>query len=140
MGKPQLFEIAETASARVQFPMNGRIEPVMLVAQAAERPHQRHVVDDINHFTVNRGGLVGEVVVQRPACGGHVKHRHHHDTCDHEKPADIATLTVPIRRMAEMVAMHGGNTFQTNMFSTVNTALEVAVMRLVSIPGSRSEK
>ena len=39
-----------------------------------------------------------------------------------------------------MVAMHGGNTFQTNMFSTVNTALEVAVMRLVSIPGSRSEK
>ena len=38
------------------------------------------------------------------------------------------------------VAMHGGNTFQTNMFSTVNTALEVAVMRLVSMPGSRSAK
>lgn len=33
-----------------------------------------------------------------------------------------------------------GNTFQTNMFSTVNTALDVAVMRLVSIPGIRSEK
>ena len=55
-------------------------------------------------------------------------------------PADIARLTVPISRIAETVAMHGGNTFQTNMFSTVNTALDVAVMRLVSMPGSRSEK
>ena len=55
-------------------------------------------------------------------------------------PADIARLTVPIRRIAETVAMHGGNTFQTNMFSTVNTAFDVAVMRLVSMPGSRSEK
>ena len=55
-------------------------------------------------------------------------------------PADIAKLTVPIRRIAETVAMHGGNTFQTNMFSTVNTAFDVAVMRLVSMPGSRSEK
>ena len=32
--------------------------------------------------------------------------------------------------MAATVAAQGGNTFQTNMFSTVNTALEVAVMRL----------
>src|SRR5207249_5685779 len=39
-------------------------------------------------------------------------------------PADIARLTVPISSIAETVAMHGGNTFQTNMFSTVNTALE----------------
>jgi hypothetical protein len=36
--------------------------------------------------------------------------------------------------------MHGGSTFQTNIFSTVKMALDVAVMRLVSIPGSRSEK
>ena len=55
-------------------------------------------------------------------------------------PADIARLTVPIKRMAETVAMHGGNTFQTNMFSHVKTALDVAVIRLVSIPGNRSEK
>ncbi len=55
-------------------------------------------------------------------------------------PADIARLTVPISSMAETVAMHGGNTFQTNMFSTVNTAFDVAVMRLVSMPGRRSEK
>jgi hypothetical protein len=56
------------------------------------------------------------------------------------KPAAIIQFTVLIRAMAATVAMHGGNTFQTNMFSTVKTALEVAVMRLVSIPGSRSEK
>ena len=36
--------------------------------------------------------------------------------------------------------MQGGNTFHTTMFSTVNTALAVAVMRLVSIPGRRSVK
>jgi hypothetical protein len=36
--------------------------------------------------------------------------------------------------------MHGGSTFQTNILSTVKTALEVAVIRLVSIPGNRSEK
>ena len=47
---------------------------------------------------------------------------------------------MPISAIAATVAMQGGNTFQTNMFSTVKTALEVAVMRLVSIPGSRSEK
>jgi hypothetical protein len=36
--------------------------------------------------------------------------------------------------------MHGGSTFQTNIFSMVKTALEVAVIRQVSIPGNRSEK
>ena len=55
-------------------------------------------------------------------------------------PPAISGLTVPIRAIAATVAMHGGSTFQTNMFSTVKTALDVAVMRLVSIPGSRSEK
>ena len=49
-------------------------------------------------------------------------------------------LTVPIRAIAATVAMHGGNTFHTNIFSTVKTAFEVAVIRLVSIPGRRSEK
>ena len=44
------------------------------------------------------------------------------------------------RTIAAIVAMHGGNTFQTNMFSTVKTAFDVAVIRLVSMPGRRSEK
>ena len=56
------------------------------------------------------------------------------------RPAAIGRLTVPIKTIADTVAMQGGSTFQMNMFSTVKTALEVAVMRLVSMPGSRSEK
>src|ERR1700742_3401491 len=52
----------------------------------------------------------------------------------------IERLTVAIRLIAAIVAKHGGNTFQTNMFSTVKIALDVAVIRLVSISGSRAEK
>ena len=37
------------------------------------------------------------------------------------------------------VALPGGNTLPPNMFSTVNTALAMAVMRLVRMPSSRSE-
>ena len=55
-------------------------------------------------------------------------------------PPAMTGLTVAIRAIAAIVAMHGGSTFQTNMFSTVKTAFEVAVMRLVSMPGRRSEK
>ena len=54
--------------------------------------------------------------------------------------ADIVKLTVPSKAIAATVAKQGGKTFHTNMFSTVNTAFEVAVMRLVSIPGNFSKK
>ena len=57
-----------------------------------------------------------------------------------DSPAAIGTLTVATRKIAATVATQGGSTFQTNMFSTVKTALDVAVMRLVSVPGRRSEK
>ena len=56
------------------------------------------------------------------------------------RAADMGKLTVPIRQMAETVAIQGGRTFQINMFSTEKIAFDVAVMRLVSIPGKRSEK
>ena len=39
-------------------------------------------------------------------------------------PADIGRLTVPIRAIAATVAMHGGNTFQMNIFSTEKTAFD----------------
>jgi hypothetical protein len=39
-----------------------------------------------------------------------------------------------------MVAMQGGNTFHTSMFSTVNSALEVAATAEVSVPGEEEEK
>ncbi len=53
---------------------------------------------------------------------------------------DIGRLIVATSAMAASVATQGGSTFQMNMFSAVNTALEVAVTRLVNMPGSRSAK
>src|SRR6516164_770614 len=52
----------------------------------------------------------------------------------------MGALIVRTKTIAATVAKHGGRTFQTNMFSAVNTALEVAVTRLVNVPGRRSEK
>ena len=54
--------------------------------------------------------------------------------------AAIGTLIVKTSAIAATVAAQGGSTFHMNMFSAVNIALEVAVTRLVSMPGSRSEK
>ena len=55
-------------------------------------------------------------------------------------PAAIGRLMVRTSAIAATVAAHGGSTFQTNMFSAVNTAFDVAVTRLVSMPGRRSAK
>ena len=54
--------------------------------------------------------------------------------------AAIGRLIVQTRTIAAIVATQGGRTFQTNMFSAVKTAFEVAVIRLVSMPGIRSAK
>ena len=56
------------------------------------------------------------------------------------KVAAIGTLIVSTKAIAATVATQGGSTFHMNMFSAVNMALEVAVTRLVNMPGSRSEK
>ena len=55
-------------------------------------------------------------------------------------PPAISGLTVQINTTDPKVATHGGMTFHTNMFSIVKTAFDVAVMRLVSVPGRRSVK
>ena len=52
----------------------------------------------------------------------------------------IHPLTMARYATAAMVAKHGGATFQTNMFSIVKTAFDVAVTRLVNMPGIRSAK
>ena len=52
----------------------------------------------------------------------------------------VVTRRVVPAMMATTVAAHGGMTFQTNMFSSVKTAFEVAVIRLVKVPGMRSAK
>ena len=85
VGDPQLFEIAQASSPRRQFPVDGGVKPVVLEAEAAKRPHQRHVVDDIDHLAIDGRGLVGEIVVQRLAGGGQVKHRNHHRAGDDDQ-------------------------------------------------------
>ena len=55
------------------------------------------------------------------------------------KPA-IHPLTMARNAIAPTVAKHGGATFQTNMFSIVKTAFDVAVTRLVNTPGMRLAK
>jgi hypothetical protein len=54
--------------------------------------------------------------------------------------AAMGTLTVTTKAMAMTVAMQGGMTFHTDMFCKVKTALDVAVIRLVNVPGIRSAK
>jgi hypothetical protein len=54
--------------------------------------------------------------------------------------AAIGTLTVTTKAMATRVAMQGGKTFHADMFCKVKTALDVAVIRLVSVPDIRSAK
>ena len=78
----QLLEIEQAAPPRVHLAIDGRVEAAMLAGKAAERPHQRHVADDVDHFAVDGGGLVGEVVMQRPAGGGEAEHQAHHDAGD----------------------------------------------------------
>ena len=141
MQDAQLLEIEQAAPARVHLAVDGRVEAAMLAAEAAEGAHQRHVADDVDHLAVDRGGLVGEVVMQRPPGGGEAEHDEHHDAGDsRQEPAAIGRLMVQTSAIAATVAAQGGSTFQTNMFSTVNTAFEVAVTRLVSMPGRRSAK
>ena len=78
MGQAQLFEIAQASPPRGQFAVDGRIKAVVLVVEAAKRPHQRHVVDDVDHFAIDGGGLVGKIIMQGLACGsvGNWRRRH----------------------------------------------------------------
>ena len=112
----------------------------MLAIHAAEGAHQRHVGDDINHFAVDRGSLVGEAMMERRASGSQAKERHHQMAATAATAAAIGRLTVPRNTIAPSVATQGGSTFHMNMFSTVKMALEVAVIRLARVPGSRSAK
>ena len=70
----QLLQIEQAAPARVHLALDGGVEAAMLAQKAAECAHQRHVADDVDHFAVDRGRLVGEIVVQRPAGGGEAEH------------------------------------------------------------------
>ncbi len=49
-------------------------------------------------------------------------------------------FTDPMNTIEQTTATQGGSTFHDPVFSTVNAALEVAVIRLASAPGRRSAK
>ena len=136
----QLFEIEQAAPPRFHLAIDGGVEAAMLAQKAAERPNQRHIGDDVDHLAVDGRGLVGEVVMQRPAGGGETEHDAHHDAGDDGEVPAIGKLIVQTSAIAATVAAQGGSTFQTNMFSAVKMAFEVAVTRLVSMPGRRSAK
>ena len=140
MGQSQLFQIAQAAAARDQLAVDRRVEPVVLMAEAAEGAHQRHVVDDVDHLAVDGGGLVGKIVMQRLAGRGETEHRNHHAARDHDQSCRHRQADGSNQADRRNCGDDGGSTFQTNMFSTVKIAFDVAVIRLVSMPGRRSEK
>ena len=82
--------------------------------------HQRHVADDVDHLAVDGRGLVGEVVMQRPAGARHAKHRDDHDPADDRKRQPPSARSPRLTNaIATTTAAQGGSTFQMNMVSTV---------------------
>ncbi len=75
MKDAQLLQIEQAPPPRVHFAIDRRLEAAVLAKNAAERPHQRHIADDVDHLAVDGRGLVGEVVMQRPAGRGEAKHQ-----------------------------------------------------------------
>ena len=136
----ELLKIEQAPPARLHLVFDRRVKAATLAKKSAEGADQWHVAHDVGHFAVNGRGLAGEIVVQRPARGREAKHDEDHDAATTARLAAMGRLTVKTRAIAANVATHGGNTFQTNMFSPVNTAFDVAVTRLVSVPGKRSAK
>ena len=84
--EPQLLQVTQAAPARGHFPIDGGVEALVLVADAAKRADQRHVADDVDHLAVDNGRLVGKIVVERLAGRGKAEHRDHHAAGDHDQP------------------------------------------------------
>ena len=74
MEDAQLLEIEQAAPPRVHLAIDGGVEAAVLAQEAAEGAHQRHVADDVDHLAVDGRGLVGKIVMQRPAGGGEAEH------------------------------------------------------------------
>ena len=73
MREPEPLEIKQAPVASFQLPRHGRVEAMMLARETAERLHHRDIADDVRHFAVNLRGFVGEITMQRFACGGDVE-------------------------------------------------------------------
>jgi len=132
MGQPQFFQIAQATPTRRHFHYPPWHRSVVLDGLGHKTPAPTACCDHIDHLAVDGGGLVGEIVMQGFAGRREAEHRDHHATQrSRSGRPPFSRLTVQLRRSPQIVAAHGGSTFQTNMFSTVKIAFDVAVMRLV---------
>ena len=91
VGEAHRFQIEKAAPPCHHFAADRLVEAVMLAAEPPEGPDERHVADDVDHFAIDGGRLVGEASVQGLALrsqteqgagheDGHHGHacRHHH--------------------------------------------------------------
>ena len=83
MKDPELFEIEQAAPAGRHFAVHGGVKAAMFAQEAAERAHQRHIADNVDHFAVDGGGFAGEIVMQRPARRSQPEHDQDHNPGDH---------------------------------------------------------
>ena len=138
----KLLEVKQAAAPRFHFALDRGVEAAVLAREAAERAHQRHVADDVDHFAVDRRPPCRrnrDAAAARAAARRNISYDHDAGDDARALPA-IGRLIVQTSAIAATVAAQGGSTFQTNMFSAVKMAFDVAVTRLVSVPGRRSAK
>ena len=136
----QPFQIDQAGAARANLDADGAGDALLLAEHRAERAHDRHVADHVHQLAVDRGGLRGEAAMQGRAAAGQVEHHR----AQARGSADQRAGHRQVHRTDEDDRAdhrdHGGSTFHDPVFSVVNAALDVAVMRLASAPGRRSAK
>jgi hypothetical protein len=79
MEDAQPLEIEQALAPRFHLAIDGGVETAMFAQETAEGANQRHVGDDVDHLAVDRRGLGGIVVMQRPSRRRKPEHQHHHD-------------------------------------------------------------
>ena len=70
MQQPKFLEVEKAPLAGGHFVADRFVEPAVLAAQPAKGTNQRHIGNDVDHLSVDRGCLVGKIVMQRLACVG----------------------------------------------------------------------
>jgi hypothetical protein len=74
--QPQPLHVQKARAARCHLAAQRAGEPLLLAQGGAERPHHAEIADHVDQFAVNRGGLAGEVAMQRGAVARHVVDEH----------------------------------------------------------------
>ena len=140
MQQSQPLQIEQAPLSRDYFATNGPVEAAMLAVDPAKRQDDGHVADHVDHLAVNRRGPMRILMMQGLAAGSDAEHGDDNHARDQAQRRRHRQTDGDEQNDSREVATQGGNTLQTSMFSTVKAALEVAVMRLVKVPGKRSVK